>query len=69
MYEITIRIKSPGQASQLISMIVRSESYDHVEGIHVARVSDGDLHRDGGEWRPSRGVSAVPSPRPLRKEA
>lgn len=38
MYEITILIKNPGTTSRLMALIVRSEAYDDVEGVRVARL-------------------------------
>ena len=42
MYEITIQVREAGDASELVSMIVRSSSYDHVQGVCVARVGQGN---------------------------
>jgi len=41
MYEITIQVREAEDASELVSMIVRSSSYDRVQGVCVARVGQG----------------------------
>ena len=42
MYEITIQVREAGDASELVSMIVRSSAYDHVLGVGGARGGQGD---------------------------
>ena len=51
MYEITIRVREAGDASELVSLIVRSTTYDHVQGVRVARVGQqrAGLSSDGFE--------------------